>query len=90
MKPIKDWVLVEPKEEKKTTESGIIVPTDKEDLKEGTVIAKGEGTWNGGQPIPMEVELNDKVLYKPYGVLEVEHNGKKHLLMKEDNIVAIL
>lgn len=90
MKPIKDWVLVEPKEEKKTTESGIIIPTEKEDLKEGTVIAKGDGIWESGHLVPLEVELNDKVLYKPYGALEVEHNGRKHFLMKEDNIVAVL
>lgn len=90
MKPLNDWVLVEPAEEKKTTESGIILPADNNDLKEGTVISHGDGNWQNGSFVPMSVDFNDKVLFKPYGVIEVKENGKKLLLMKQDNILAIL
>lgn len=90
MQPIRDWVLVKP-EEKKTTQSGIIMPDDNTSpLKSGTVISVGSGICENGVSRALEVDLNDKILYKSYGALEVDVDGVKHLLMKEENIVAIL
>lgn len=89
MQPIKDWVLVEPVNKEKT-ENGFFVPSSQEDIKEGVVISVGPGIWQNGVFVPTEVELNDKILYKPFGLIEVDHNGKKHYLMKEDNIIAKL
>ena len=91
VKPIRDWVLVEAQEEKKTTSSGIIMPGDDgSDLKKGIVVATGEGYSNKGILIPLSVKEGDTIFYKRFGVSEIKEGDKNYLLMKEENIVAKL
>ena len=86
-KPLADRVLVEPNVAETTTASGIIIPdTAKEKPQEGTVVAVG----NGKADEPMTVKVGDKVLYGKYSGTEFKYEGKDYLIMREDEIYAIL
>lgn len=87
IKPLADRVLVEPKEAETKTASGLYIPdTAKEKPQEGKVIAAGPGKKDE----PMEVKVGDEVLYGKYAVTEVTVEGKKYLIVKQSDILAIL
>ncbi len=92
LKPLRDRVLVKPKEPEEVTKGGIIIPdTAKEKPLEGEVIAIGPGRISEqGQKIPMEIKVGDKVLYKKYGGTEVKFNDEEYLIMSEDDILAVI
>ena len=87
IKPLADGVLVEPKEAETKTASGLYIPdTAKEKPQEGKVIAAGPGKKDE----PMEVKVGDEVLYGKYAGTEVTVEGKKYLIVKQSDILAIL
>lgn len=87
IKPLADRVLVEPKEAETKTASGLYIPdTAKEKPQEGKVIAAGSGKKDE----PMEVKVGDEVLYGKYAGTEVTVEGKKYLIVKQSDILAIL
>lgn len=87
IKPLADRVLVEPKEAETKTASGLYIPdTAKEKPQEGKVIAAGPGKKDE----PMEVKVGDEVIYGKYAGTEVTVEGKKYLIMKQSDILAIL
>lgn len=87
IKPLADRVLVEPKEAETKTASGLYIPdTAKEKPQEGKVIAAGPGKKDE----PMEVKVGDEVLYGKYTGTEVTVEGKKYLIVKQSDILAIL
>ena len=87
IKPLADRVLVEPKEAETKTASGLyIADTAKEKPQEGKVIAAGPGKKDE----PMEVKVGDEVLYGKYAGTEVTVEGKKYLIVKQSDILAIL
>ena len=87
IKPVADGVLVEPKEAETKTASGLYIPdTAKEKPQEGKVIAAGPGKKDE----PMEVKVGDEVLYGKYAGTEVTVEGKKYLIVKQSDILAIL
>ena len=87
IKPLADRVLVEPKEAETKTASGLYIPdTAKETPQEGKVIAAGPGKKDE----PMEVKVGDEVLYGKYAGTEVTVEGKKYLIVKQSDILAIL
>lgn len=87
IKPLADRVLVEPKEAETKTASGLYIPdTAKEKPQEGKVIAVGPGKKDE----PMEVKVGDEVLYGKYAGTEVTVEGKKYLIVKQSDILAIL
>lgn len=87
IKPLADRVLVEPKEAETKTASGLYIPdTAKEKPQEGKVIAAGPGKKDE----PMEVKVDDEVLYGKYAGTEVTVEGKKYLIVKQSDILAIL
>ena len=87
IKPLADRVLVEPKEAETKTASGLYIPdTAKEKPQEGKVIAVGPGKKDE----PMEVKVCDEVLYGKYAGTEVTVEGKKYLIVKQSDILAIL
>ena len=89
--PLADRVLVEPAEVEEKTAGGIIIPDSaKEKPQEGKVIAVGNGRFENGVLIPMEVKTHDRVLYSKYVGTEVTLEGKKYLIMKEADIFAII
>jgi len=87
IKPLADRVLVEPKEAETKTASGLYIPdTAKEKPQEGKVIAAGPGKKDE----PMEVKVGDEVIYGKYSGTEVTVEGKKYLIVKQSDILAIL
>jgi chaperonin GroES len=79
-------------EEEEKTKGGIIIPdTAKEKPIEGKVIAVGDGKIKeDGKKIPLEIKKGDRVLFTKYGGTEIKIDGEEHLMMKEDDILAII
>ena len=87
IKPLADRVFLEPKEAETKTASGLYIPdTAKEKPQEGKVIAAGPGKKDE----PMEVKVGDEVIYGKYAGTEVTVEGKKYLIVKQSDILAIL
>ncbi len=92
IQPLGDRVLVKQSEEKEQIKGGIIIPdAAKEKSQEAEVVAIGSGKLdNAGKRIPFEVKVGDKVLISKYGGTEVTIGDEKFVLLREDDIVAIL
>lgn len=92
LKPLGDRLVVEPKEREETTASGIILPeTAKEKPQEGLVLAAGPGRRDDdGDRIEMDVAVGDTVLYAKYAGTEIKMEGKKLLILKESDVLAIV
>jgi chaperonin GroES len=92
IRPLHDRLIVKRLEEEEKTKGGIIIPdTAKEKPIEGKVIAAGEGRIKkDGKKIPMEVKKGDRVLFAKYAGTEVKIDGEEHLMMKEDDVLAII
>ena len=92
LKPLADRLVVEPIEQEEVTAGGIILPeTAKEKPQQGKVIAAGPGrTDEDGKRIPMDVNVGDKVLYAKYSGTEIKMDGKKLLILRESDILAIV
>ena len=91
IKPLADYLLIEPLSEETTLPSGIVIPeTAKEKPQEGKVVAVGPGKIEDGELIKPEVKKGDRVIYSKYGGNEVKANGKDLLIIKVDDIMAIL
>ncbi len=87
IKPLADRVLIEPAAAETKTSSGIIIPdTAKEKPQKGTVVAVGPGTKEN----PITVKVGDQVLYGEYAGTELQHEGKDYLIMKENDLLAIV
>tara|TARA_X000001036_G_C20513111_1_gene738976 strand:- start:106 stop:384 length:279 start_codon:yes stop_codon:yes gene_type:complete len=87
IKPLADRVLVEPAAAETKTSSGIIIPdTAKEKPQKGNIVAVGPGTKEN----PITVKVGDVVLYGKYSGTELNHEGKDYLIMKENDILAII
>jgi chaperonin GroES len=92
VRPLHDRVIVQRLEEEEKTKGGIIIPdTAKEKPIEGKVIATGAGKIKkDGTKGPLEVKKGDRVLYAKYAGTEVKIDGEEYLMMKEDDILAII
>ena len=92
VRPLNDRLIVKRLEEEEKTRGGIIIPdTVKEKPMEGEVIAAGNGrVKKDGTKIPMEVKKGDRILFAKYAGTEVKINGEEYLMMKEDDIFAII
>ena len=92
LKPLADRLVVEPIEQEEVTAGGIILPeTAKEKPQQGKVLAAGPGrTDEKGKRVDMEVKVGDRVLYAKYSGTEVKMDGKKLLLLRESDILAIV
>jgi chaperonin GroES len=92
LKPLADRLVVAPVEREDITASGIYVPeTAKEKPQEGVVVAAGPGRRDDeGERIPMDVAVDDRVLYAKYAGTEVKLEDQKYLILKESDILAIL
>ena len=87
IKPLADRVLIEPKEAETKTASGLYIPdTAKEKPQQGTVVAAGPGRKDE----PMEVAVGDTVIYGKYAGTEISVDGKKYLIVKQSDILAIM
>jgi chaperonin GroES len=92
VKPLHDRVLIKRIEEEEKTKGGIIIPdTAKEKPIQGKVIAVGKGkVTEDGKVVPLEVKEGDRVLFGKYAGTEVKIDGEEHLIMREDDILAII
>ncbi|PYN84378.1 MAG: co-chaperone GroES [Candidatus Rokuibacteriota bacterium] len=92
IRPLHDRVLIERLEERELKKGGIIIPdTAKEKPQEGRVIAVGNGKVNDdGKKIPLDVKTGDKILFGKYSGSEVKLDDKEYLIMREEDVLAIL
>ena len=87
IKPLSDRVLIEPVAAETKTASGIFIPdTAKEKPQKGTVVAVGDGS----KKHTMTVKIGDSVLYGKYDGTELKLEGKDYLIMREEDILAII
>lgn len=92
IKPLHDYVLIEPIEQETTLPSGLVL-TDaaKEKPQRGLIIAAGEGRTNeNGIVKKMSVKKGDEVYYKKWGGTEIKIENKNYLLMKEEDLIALI
>ncbi len=92
IRPLHDRVLVKRVEEEQKTKGGIIIPdTAKEKPIEGKVIAVGNGKiMDNGEVRPLAVKEGDRVLFGKYSGTEVKIEGEEHLILREDDILAVI
>jgi chaperonin GroES len=92
VKPLQDRILIKRIEEEGITKGGIIIPdAAKEKPQEGLVVAVGEGkVLDSGQRVAPEVKAGDKILFGKYSGTEIKVDGEEHLIVREDDILAIL
>ncbi len=92
LRPLHDRILVQRVEEETTTKGGIIIPdTAKEKPAEGKVVAIGNGkTGDDGKKIPMDIKVDDRILFGKYSGTEVKVDGEEYLIMREDDILGII
>jgi chaperonin GroES len=86
-------VLVKRVDEEEKTKGGIIIPdTAKEKPQEGIVVAVGTGRieGEGKKKTPLEVRKGDRILFSKYAGTEVTIEGEEHLIMKEEDIIALI
>lgn len=91
VKPLREKILVKPESKEETTKSGILLPeTAKEKPKKGKVLAVGSGAIVDGQVVPLEVKEGDTVIYADYGPSEIKIDGEELLIVKEEDILAVV
>jgi chaperonin GroES len=91
LRPLHDRVVVKRLEEEEKTAGGIIIPdTAKEKPQQGKVIAVGKGRiMEDGKVIPLVVKEGDRILFSKYAGTDIKVDGDEHLIMREDDILAI-
>ncbi|MBU2610704.1 MAG: co-chaperone GroES [Anaerolineales bacterium] len=92
LKPLGNRVVVEPLEQEEITAGGIVIPeTAKEKPQQGIVLSVGPGDRDeDGDRIPMDVAAGDKVLFAKYSGTEFKIDGKKLLILRESDLLAII
>jgi chaperonin GroES len=91
IRPLNDRVVVQRLEEEAKSAGGIIIPpTAAEKPTEGVVMAVGPGKVDNGQRIEPCVKVGDKVLFGKYAGTEIELDGKQVVVMREEDILAVL
>lgn len=92
LKPLNDRVLVKRLESEEKTAGGLFIPdTAKEKPSRGEIVAAGPGkTDDNGKRVPLGVKAGDTVLFNKYAGTEIKLDGVEHLVMREDDILAII
>jgi chaperonin GroES len=91
MKPISNYILIEPTTPEARTASGLVLPGAQERPVKGMVLAAGPGARTpAGSLIPMEVKVGDTVLYGQFAGTDVKVDGKDLLMIREQEILAVL
>jgi chaperonin GroES len=92
VRPLHDRILIERLEEQEVRKGGIIIPdTAKEKPQEGKVIAVGLGkVGDDGKRTPLDVKAGDRILFGKYSGSEVKLEEKEYLIMREEDVLAIL
>lgn len=93
LKPLHDYVVLEKVKEEEKTQSGIILTTKeaKDEPSHGIVVAVGSGKVNdNGEVTPIDLKEGQHVIYKKYSGTEVKDSGKEYLIIKAEDILAIV
>jgi chaperonin GroES len=92
IRPLQDRFIVKRIEEEDKSKGGIIIPdTAKEKPQEGKIVAVGKGKANDdGKVTPLDVKVNDRVLFGKYSGTEINIDGEEHLIMREEDILGII
>lgn len=92
IRPLHDRVVIRRKEEERTSPGGIVIPdTAAEKPIRGEVTAVGRGKiLESGEVRPLDVKAGDQVLFGKYSGTEVKVNGEDLLVMREDDIMAVI
>ena len=92
IQPLGDRILLKPLEAEEKTKGGIIVPdTAKEKPQQAEVVSVGKGkVLESGKTDPVEVKAGDKVLYGKYSGTEIKIEGDDFLIVREEDILAII
>jgi len=92
IRPLQDYVLIEPLEEEKKSKGGIVLPdTAEKEPQQGKVIAVGPGKrLSSGKVSEMGIKKGDIVLFRKYGPDEIKVDDKKYLIAKSEDILAII
>ena len=92
LKPLGNRVVVEPIEQEEVTVGGIVLPdTAKEKPQTGKVLSIGPGDRDeDGKRIPLDVKVDDVVLFAKYSGTEIKIDGKKILILRESDLLAIV
>ncbi len=92
IRPLHDRVLVRRLEEEEQKVGGIIIPdTAKEKPQQGEVIGVGNGKLlENGERVPLDVKVGDRVLFGKYAGADVKIDGEEYLILREDEILAVL
>ena len=92
IRPLHDRIVVKRIEEETTTSGGIIIPDSaKEKPQEGKIVAVGNGkVADDGKVSPLDVKKGDKILFSKYSGSEIDIDGTEHLIMREDDVLAVI
>ena len=92
IRPLQDRIIVKRIEEEEKSKGGIIIPdTAKEKPQEGKVVAVGKGkVTEDGKITPLDVKVDDRVLFGKYSGSEINIDGEEHLIMREDDVLGVL
>ena len=92
VRPLHDRLIVQRIDEGEQKVGGIIIPdTAKEKPQQGTVIAAGNGKVQGDRKrVPLDVKAGDRILFGKYAGQEIKLDGEEYLIMKEDDVLAVI
>ena len=92
LKPLGDRIIIELVESEEKTASGIVLPDSaKEKPQEGKVIAVGTGrVLDNGERVALEVSVDDRIIFSKYAGTEVKYDGKEYLIVRENDILAVI
>jgi chaperonin GroES len=92
VRPLHDRILVERVEEEEKTKSGIFIPDSaKEKPQKGKVIAVGAGKINEkGERVKLDIKEGDSILFQKYGGDEIKVDGKELMIMREEDVLAVI
>jgi chaperonin GroES len=89
LKPLGDRIVVRQIEAEEVTASGIVLPdTAQEKPLRGEVLAVGEGRYDAGERVPLDVQVGDEVIYAKYGGTDVTVDGEELLILRESDVLA--
>jgi chaperonin GroES len=91
LKPLGDNVVVKQADAEQTTKSGFIIPDSaQEKPQKGTVVAVGEGKFEKGARVPVDVKVGDTVIYSKYGGTDVKIDDVEYKILHATDIYAVL
>lgn len=92
LRPLHDRIIVKRLDGEEKTAGGLYIPdTAKEKPQRGEIIAAGKGKkTEEGKTLPLDVKVGDKVLFGKYAGTEIKVDGEEYLMMREDDILAVI